>query len=148
MTDALVAKVVDAAMAGPRHSPLYEWMWRHHAALSRQLSPKPNWSAMAKVFCEAGLHDRTGKPATPKIARQTWARVTKAVARAQSARPAARPAPSPLRWTPRPDEVPIGVVGTRVEPASRGAVDQPADDQVARALADLNRGQEWMPGRR
>jgi hypothetical protein len=141
----VLGRVLAAARSpDDRHSPLYRWMWRHHDALSRQFAAHPpSWGALIQVFAEAGLFDRSGKPANAKTARQTWTRVVAAVARVRAARvKQERPATPP----PGPGEIAYGV--RKVEPPAppTDAGERPAGGSLDDLLAEVRKGQEdWWP---
>jgi hypothetical protein len=58
------------------HSPLYEWMKKHHGPLSEEFEKRgPQWSTRVVVMQEVGLVDGRGKPPTVRTAQATWYRV-------------------------------------------------------------------------
>ena len=73
------ARAVTGRSGGPRHSPLYEWLWAHHGELATELNPPrtPNWPALAKQFGMLGVFDGAGKTPLPVTVRQTWAKVNR-----------------------------------------------------------------------
>jgi len=57
-------------------------MRQHHDDLVARLGNKrADWTTIAKVFEDAGLTDRSGKPPTAETTRKTWVRVAREVAR-------------------------------------------------------------------
>ena len=76
--DPLLTKTREELATGPgrAHSTLFDWLYRHRAALARDFDDTPpSWQHMAKIWAEAGLTDRNGKPPTTHTAGQTWRRV-------------------------------------------------------------------------
>lgn len=74
---------LEVAAATGRRSPLFLWMYRHHAdfaALVKRVG-RPNWSVLATKFAQMDLTDRHGRGPTPEGARQTWVKVRKALER-------------------------------------------------------------------
>ena len=69
----------------------------HDGLLARIGGQRPDWTALAKIFEQAGLTDRSGKPASPGTARVAWARVRESVARGRASRPPPEPGPA---WPP------------------------------------------------
>lgn len=80
LQEIMVAARAPAARRGPRHSPLYEWLWAHHATLAAELSPPrtPNWTAVAEGFAKLGIVDGKAQPPTPVVVRKTWTKVSRA----------------------------------------------------------------------
>ena len=89
-------------------SSLFWWMVEHHdevvtAANGRRMQ----WRRLCVRFAELGLTDRTGKPATEKIARLTWFRARQEVVRVRELSAAAPSQPGavfpsrmPKDWKP------------------------------------------------
>lgn len=76
--DPLLVRTREELATGPgrAHSTLFDWLYRHRAALARDFEETPpSWPHMAKIWAEAGLTDRSGKPPTGHTAGQTWRRV-------------------------------------------------------------------------
>ena len=73
---------VPAGKRGPRHSPLYEWLWTRHETLAAEFNPPrtPNWETVAEGFAELGIVDGRGQPPTPVVIRKTWLKVDRAKA--------------------------------------------------------------------
>ncbi len=71
---------VPAGGRGPRHSPLYEWLWARHETLAAEFNPPrtPNWKTVAEGFAESGIVDGKGQPPTPVVIRKTWLKVNRA----------------------------------------------------------------------
>jgi hypothetical protein len=106
----VMAMIDDQVNASPSRSELSRWMRRNHDALAARFQGdrKIDWRGLAHVFEQAGLVDRTGKPASAETARKAWERARKAVAAARAksgrletparsvpARPAVSQAPAP-----------------------------------------------------
>jgi hypothetical protein len=95
----------EIARSGDRSS-LFWWMVEHHDELVTAANGRRmQWRAFCARLRDLGLTDRTGKPASAKVARLTWFRARQEVARARGAT-AARPARSsypsrmPKDWKP------------------------------------------------
>ena len=77
-----------ASQAGTaRQSPLYRWLRDNHREFARMLAevgPRPNWPALAAELAALGLTDATGASPTTKVARQTWWKVSRAMAEAEA----------------------------------------------------------------
>ena len=115
-------------------SSLSRWMRRHHDELLARLGERPDWTALAQLFEEGGLTDRSGKPASPETARKAWQRVRKAVAEARARRPAQPPAtpakapePSPTKPTEDDDDFIKTVGGPRIWTNHPDKKDDPSD---------------------
>ncbi|HXE55586.1 MAG TPA: hypothetical protein VN541_21360 [Tepidisphaeraceae bacterium] len=94
-----VLAMIDAANPIESRASLSRWMRQNHdALLARFDAARPDWTALAKVFADAGLRDRSGKPASPATVRAAWGRVRKAVAASR-----AKNQPNPARPTRAPD---------------------------------------------
>jgi hypothetical protein len=75
-------------------SRLYQWMAKNHAELAAAFeNAPPDWTVLAEEFGKAGLTDRTGKPARPSTAKQTWFRVGRDLRKIESTRPRPRQKP-------------------------------------------------------
>lgn len=78
----LIKTVLSEIANGDDRSSLFWWLVEHHdeimaAANGRRMQ----WRRLCARFAELGLTDRTGKPATEKLARLTWFRARQEVAR-------------------------------------------------------------------
>jgi hypothetical protein len=63
-----------------KHSKLYYWMLEHHAKLRAEFQKNgPQWPDRVRAMADAGLTDRTGKPASVKVAQNTWYAVCRAI---------------------------------------------------------------------
>ncbi len=82
LQEIMAAACAPAARRGPRHSPLYEWLWARHGTLAAELNPPrtPNWSAVAEGFARLGVVDGKAQPPTPVVVRKTWTKVNRAKA--------------------------------------------------------------------
>ena len=71
---------VPAGRRGPRHSPLYEWLWARHETLAAEFNPPrtPNWKTVAEGFAELGIVDGKGQSPTSVVIRKTWLKVNRA----------------------------------------------------------------------
>lgn len=99
--DAILA-AIDRINPVDSRASLTRWMRANHDALLARIGDKrPDWTALAKVFADAGLRDRTGKPASPDTCRAAWFRVRRSVA-AGRARQAAKPRLPPRAPDPTP----------------------------------------------
>ena len=79
--------VLEALVQGPERSPLFWWMYTHHAALERTWAgQRVNWLNFCKQMAAIGITDQTGKPPTRPTAVKTWDRVRQQKAREQAAR--------------------------------------------------------------
>jgi hypothetical protein len=89
-----------------KHSSLYDWMLEHHAAIKAEFEKNgPQWEARVEAMGNAGLTDRTGKPATKRVAQNTWYSVCRAVEGKRPSKAAAAPAevtPQALSASPPP----------------------------------------------
>ena len=116
-------KTVLSEIAKPDdRSNLFWWLVEHHdeivaAANGRRM----RWRRLCVRFAELGLTDRTGKPATEKVARLTWFRARQEVARVRGlaverpSRPGSVfPSRMPKDWKPEAFRLPAA------EPTSRG----------------------------
>ncbi len=76
--------VLKTLVQGPERSPLFWWMYNHHAALERTWAgQRVNWVHFCKRTAVAGITDQTGKPPTQTTAAKTWERVRQQKAREQ-----------------------------------------------------------------
>lgn len=82
LQEIMAAACAPAAKRGPRHSPLYEWLWARHGTLAAELNPPrtPNWAAVAEGFARLGIVDGKAQPPTPVVVRKTWTKVNRAKA--------------------------------------------------------------------
>jgi hypothetical protein len=72
-------------------SALYRWMAKNHAELAAAFEKdSPDWTVLSEEFGKAGLTDRTGKPASPNTAKQTWFRVRRDLRKIESMKPPPR----------------------------------------------------------
>jgi len=80
LQEIMAAARAPAARRGPRHSPLYEWLWTRHGTLAAELNPPrtPNWTAVAEGFAKLGVVDGKAQPPTPVVVRKTWTKVSRA----------------------------------------------------------------------
>ena len=131
-----LAAVLQAITRGPQRSSLFYWLYDHHDALVEAVAGRPiRWAPLCREFADLGLTDRTGKPASPAIARKTWRTVRREVAQQRRGQPEVRltsigpatpaKARSPLRPTPFPQ------ARTVPEPASRGPAVAASDRKPA-----------------
>jgi hypothetical protein len=68
--------ILAAGKEGGRHSPLYLWMKKNHAALTAEFAANgPQWSVRARAMGDAGLVDADEKKPSQRTAMQTWYRV-------------------------------------------------------------------------
>lgn len=91
MEDVIAAARVQAGRRGPVHSPLYEWLWRHHDRLAPEFDPPrtPNWREVAQTLAARGIMagpaprggDPAPRPPTAELVRRTWAKVVRDKAR-------------------------------------------------------------------
>jgi len=80
-----VLSAIDKANPIASRSKLGRWMRANHDALMQRFAGRQmDWPALAKLFGEAGLTDRNGKPPTADTARKAWQRARKAVEAARS----------------------------------------------------------------
>jgi hypothetical protein len=105
-----VLSAIDKANPIASRSKLGRWMRANHDALMERFAGQQmDWSALAKLFGEAGLTDRAGKPPSPDTARKAWQRARKAVEAARSkthGKPAGKPPkPSDPEEGPKPEHV-------------------------------------------
>jgi hypothetical protein len=74
MADDVLAAIDRAALR--KRGTMRQWMAENKAAFAgRLVTQKPDWSALAKVFSDAGLLDARGNPPTAEATRKTWQRV-------------------------------------------------------------------------
>jgi hypothetical protein len=105
--------VIAEITQGADRSSLFWWLVEHHDELvEASRGRRLQWEALCKRFETLGLTDRTGKPASARVARLTWERARKVVARACEAEanaPPKRLLPSrlPKDWRPMVVEVPV-----------------------------------------
>ena len=71
------ARTTTGRSGGPRHSPLYEWLWARYSDMAVELNPPrtPNWAALADQFGALGVFDGKGGPPLAVTVRQTWGKV-------------------------------------------------------------------------
>jgi hypothetical protein len=108
------SKHLDAFLAGLRRSekrsPLFHWLAKHHDEIVEALAgERMDWLTAVARFEEAGLTDATGKPATPRTARETWYQVRKVIASRMAGLSSTRPvktAPSKMSRNARPAVAP------------------------------------------
>jgi len=146
VVDPLLTKTREELAQGPgrAHSTLFDWLYRHRAALARDFEDTPpSWPHMAKLWAEAGLTDRNGKPPTAHTAGQTWRRVLQVAERkrAKEAIEAIRkeersrqPVPGvrviePGEWV-RPEATPLG--DPMIGAGQRARANQPASEEKPR----------------
>jgi hypothetical protein len=68
------------------HSPLFEWMLRHHVRLGNLFAGKRvSWKALARQLAQEGLVDKKGQPPKPETLRKSWQRVRQHVAARRAA---------------------------------------------------------------
>lgn len=86
---------IDRAVTGPSKGSLSRYMKQNYTELAKRLEGHQNdWSALAEVFAEAGLKDRSGNPPSGLMARKIYERVRrehKAEADAQQPSTATQP---------------------------------------------------------
>jgi hypothetical protein len=117
--DEVLAALDRAALSAAPRTSLSRWMRDNHDALLARIGgegSRRDWTALAQVFANSGLRDRSGNAPTPEIARAAWWRARKAVE-------AARARTRALSST-RPD--PTQVVPVR--PAGQGTPPSPGSD--------------------
>jgi hypothetical protein len=118
-------------------SPLFYWLLEHHDGIVEALKEQRiRWTKMAERFKAAGLTDATGKPATPRTARETWYQVRRVVASRQLRQPAQRPVklmPSKISRDVRPAVAPAPAPTPRAP--LRAAVPVAGDWPAAKAAA-------------
>ena len=86
-----LAAVLQAITRGPQRSSLFYWLYDHHDAVIEAVADRPiRWAPLCREFADLGLTDRTGKPASPAIARKTWHSVRREVARQRGRQPETR----------------------------------------------------------
>jgi len=146
-----------ALAQGPERSPLFWWMYNHHADLERTWAgQRANWLNFCSQMATLGITDQTGKSPTRRTAAKTWERVRQQKAREQAARDkrqrararepergkdADRPPPVVTAPTPRP---PIPYYPPPPPPMTpmQGTVDQRPHSELSqeerRAQADAN----------
>jgi len=117
---------VPAKRRGPRHSPLYEWLWARHDTLAVELNPPrtPNWKAVAEGFAELGVVDGKGQMPTPVVVRKTWLKVSRAKAavasgvlpRRKGKKPAGPLQPAPSTHAHAASAVNNGMLPPAIEP--------------------------------
>lgn len=96
--DKILHRMLEDVGRPDNRSPLFWWLLENHdgiiaAAAGRRL----RWHTLCAHFETLGLTDTTGKPATQRNARETWAQVRREVARLRSGETAAAATPaSPL----------------------------------------------------
>lgn len=80
MDDRKTLRALEEAAVFDRRTPLFLWMYRHHAEFAEMVrkAGKPNWKAMATQFVKEGLLPQDRKYDT---VRQTWIAVRKALER-------------------------------------------------------------------
>lgn len=105
-----VEKLRKAAISA-RRSTLYVWLLEHYAEVDATVEEagRPNWTALAATFADAGLTDAHGNRPTAEGTRQTWWKVRQAQ-KTRAAKPpvasAKAPAPTPAApKRPLPDPV-------------------------------------------
>ena len=130
-----VLAALDSVNPSPSRSPLARWMRQNHDDLVARLGNKrADWTTLAKVFEDAGLTDRSGKPPTAETTRKTWVRVAQEVARdprQQAARPSA-PTQSTDEGVVRKAVVRVPPLGpNRADASSQHDDDDPLGDKPA-----------------
>lgn len=105
-------------------------MRQNHDAFAARLSERiADWDVLVKLFADAGLTDRYGKPAKPETARKTWQRVRHKVQDARTKAPAPVPPPAAsIRPTPAADRSDIRAL------LSTGRVPDLSDDDDPEAF--------------
>jgi hypothetical protein len=80
MDDNNILAAIDKANPMRARSPLARWMLQNHDAFAaRYTARRGDWTALAKVFVDAGLTDADGNPPNSVTARKTWQRVRQMV---------------------------------------------------------------------
>jgi len=107
--------ILELIRHSPEHSSLHHFLHDHHDAILAALGGRRvGWKGACAAFAKAGLTDRTGKPATPVTARQTWLRVRRHVAKERAWEAKAR-----LEALPQVAHLPPPA--PKLAPAQRGA---------------------------
>lgn len=87
-------RAIDLTESLRTKSSLETWLRENHDAFAARLSERiADWDVLVKLFADAGLTDRYGKPPKPETARKTWQRVRRRVADARAKRPDLGPVP-------------------------------------------------------
>jgi hypothetical protein len=110
---------------------LQQWMRENHDGFAARLTTRfADWVELVKLFAEAGLTDRYGRPPKPETARKTWQRVRTEVKAARAKTP-------PLRRVEAPQQV------QPVQPADP-APSSPSND-LTKIRALLAEGSRKLP---
>lgn len=117
-------------------SSLEAWMRQNHDAFAARLSERiADWSVLVKLFADAGLTDRYGKPPKPETARKTWQRVRHKVQDARTKAPAPAPPPAaPIRPAPAADRSDIRALLATAPPPDD---DEISDDEFFRPITKI-----------
>lgn len=74
LLDAVIASADRSA-----HSPLYDWLYAHHDALTERLA-RPRWAALAELLANREIMDGRGHAPSGETVRKTWWKVRRTIA--------------------------------------------------------------------
>jgi hypothetical protein len=116
------------AHGGGMRSPLFQWMYRNHDALTEMLSEvRPNWPRVTGVLIERGFTGPDGRPLRPETVRKLWLRVRRRHGKAQAG------------MKPKPATNAPVVASAPVVPTKQAAPEPVnADEVLARFRAKVN----------
>jgi hypothetical protein len=116
------------AHGGGMRSPLFQWMYRNHDALTEMLSEvRPNWPRVTAVLIERGFTGPDGRPLQPETVRKLWLRVRRRHGKAQAG------------MKPKPATNAPVVASAPVVPTEQAAPEPVnADEVLARFRAKVN----------
>ena len=93
-----------------KRSPLFHWLAKHQDEILQALAgERIDWRTAVARFKEAGLTDATGKPPTPRTARETWYQVRRLIAARMAGQVSSGPVkilPSKMSKDARPSVAP------------------------------------------
>ena len=139
-----------------KRSPLFHWLAKHHDEILQALAgERIDWRTAVARFREAGLTDATGKPPTPRTARETWYQVRRLIAARMAGPVSSRPVkiiPSKMSKDARPSvgpspvapAVPPSAAVTWPTAQSVGQVPPQSDPARGRRLSAAERTEELM----